>query len=170
MTHAVETEDCIGGHGVRNDCAFELAMVVLMITIIVVSFVLVGCRREQLERLDAEHQRALLEAGAHSFYTTNSVGERAMVGVLGNLLTRLNLFRPEFASLGMIPYHQLRVEAQPLASGAGGVVYRGEYLSRSVAIKALYSQMMDERDLVELTKVRAIDVSNNFNFNTQLSV
>ena len=61
---------------------------------------------------------------------------------LTTLLASMNLHRGRWRTLGMIDFKRLQVEPAAFASGAGGVLYRGTFLGRKVAIKALYSQMM----------------------------
>eukprot|EP00613_Pedinella_sp_CCMP2098_P061129 CAMPEP_0171978844 /NCGR_PEP_ID=MMETSP0993-20121228/254104_1 /TAXON_ID=483369 /ORGANISM="non described non described, Strain CCMP2098" /LENGTH=299 /DNA_ID=CAMNT_0012630843 /DNA_START=178 /DNA_END=1074 /DNA_ORIENTATION=- len=84
--------------------------------------------------------------------------------IVERLLNAMKLNRPGWRTLGMIEFDQLRLvdqatgelSQQPFAAGAGGVVYRGSFLDRPVAIKALYSQMHERGELEEISREAAL--------------
>ena len=49
-----------------------------------------------------------------------------------------------------IPFHQLELQATPIAAGAAGQVYKGTFCEATIAAKTLFSQMMRSSDLSEL--------------------
>ena len=123
--------------GVSNcsqDKLEELAAVVLMATVMFAAVCFNCCR----ERTDSD-----IRAGGASYQTsmTSSISDSTAARGFGRILSNLGLYSPKWQSLGMINFPLLRMEATPMASGGGGVVYKGRYLGQPVAIKALYSQM-----------------------------
>jgi hypothetical protein len=68
------------------------------------------------------------------------------------VLDKMKMFRDGWSNLGMIDYERLHITETPLASGGGGVVYRGTFLNQKVAIKAVYSQMYNFQDLNEISR------------------
>jgi len=78
--------------------------------------------------------------------------------LIGQLVSMIYPNHGPLQRLGMLDFNMLSVDeaAGPFAAGGGGVLYRGTFLNKQVAIKALHSQMFEASDLEEISHEAAL--------------
>jgi serine/threonine protein kinase len=77
---------------------------------------------------------------------------------IGQLVSMIYPNHGSLQRLGMLDFNMLSADdaAGPFAAGGGGVLYKGTFLNKRVAIKALHSQMFEASDLEEISHEAAL--------------
>lgn len=111
------------------------------------------CRRD-IGRL--EDDDILVKESFNSGLLSN--GSWQTNSLIGQLVSMIYPNHGSLQRLGMLDFNMLRVDeaAGPFAAGGGGVLFKGTFLNKQVAIKALHSQMFEASDLEEISHEAAL--------------